>query len=223
MVCIMFGFCSNTQSIFLPLFLLAGVAGSSIGLADDDMEEGRKSKELVEKMKKQESELREETKKKIEGVRKLALERLEKLRERYLSQSKQAEADSIGKEINLLRKKMGMPASERPVASETKRASNDNENKYFKYRTNYIFDEKGIISGKFIFMPNKKVRAIYNYKGKGVSEFLDWQDMGDHVQISAGSSLGTIIISESPSSNLKSLLIRWGGELTNKLTDGHSE
>ncbi|MFT5904646.1 MAG: hypothetical protein ACI9E1_000231 [Cryomorphaceae bacterium] len=223
MIHIMFSFWSNTQSIFLPLFLLAGLAGSSIGLADDDMEKGRKSKELVEKMKKQESELREETRKKIEGVRKLALERLEKLRKRYLSQSKQAEADSIGKEINLLRNKMGMPASGRTVARETKRSKNDNENQYFKYRTSYVFDEKGIINGKFIFMPNKKVRAIYNYRGNDVSEFWDWQDMGDHVQISAGLSLGTIIISEIPSSNLKSLLIRWGGELTNKLTDGHSE
>ena len=64
---------------------------------------------------------------------------------------------------------------------------------------------------------------IYNYKGKSESEFLDWKDMGDHVQVLAGSPLGKIIISESPSSNYKSLLIRWGGELKNKLTDGHSE
>jgi hypothetical protein len=174
-------------------------------------------------MKQQEAELREESEKKIAGVRKLALERLEKLRKLYISKNKQSESNSIGKEIDLLRNKMGMPASDRPVARETKRANNDNENQYFKYRTSYIFDEKGIINGKLIFMPNKKVRAIYKYKGKDVSEFLDWKDMGDHVQISAGSSLGMIIISESPRSNHKSLLIRWGGELKNKLTDGHSE
>ncbi len=219
----MYKFLGTTQLMFLRLFLLVGIASSSIGLADDDFEKGRKSKELVEKMKRQESELRVETKKKIEGVRKLALERLEKLRQRSLSQSKAAEADSIGKEINLLRNKMGLATLDMPVKHEDRKASNDNENKYFKYGTSYVFDEKAIINGKFIFMPNKKVRAIYNYKGKDLSEFLDWQDMGDHVQISAGSSLGTIIISESPSSNLKSLLIRWGGELTNKLTDGHSE
>lgn len=219
----MLSFRCNTQSIFLPLFLLAGLAGSSFGLAEDDLEVGRKSKELVDKMEQQEAELRDESEKKIAGVRKLALERLEKIRELYLSKNKQAESNSIEKEINLLRKKMGIPAPNRPVARETKRANNDNENQYFKYRTNYIFDEKGIINGKFIFMPNKKVRMIYNYKGKSESEFLDWEDMGDHVQVLAGSPLGKIIISESPSSNYKSLLIRWGGELKNKLTDGHSE
>jgi hypothetical protein len=219
----MLGYRNNTQSIFIPLFLLAGLAGSSLGLAEDDLEVGRKSKELVDKMKQQEAELREESEKKIAGVRKLALERLEKLRKLYISKNKQSESNSIGKEIDLLRNKMGMPASDRPVARETKRANNDNENQYFKYRTSYIFDEKGIINGKLIFMPNKKVRAIYKYKGKNVSDFLDWKDMGDHVQISAGSSLGVVIISERPRSNHKSLLIRWGGELKNKLTDGHSE
>ncbi len=100
----MLNFRCNTQSIFLPLFLLVGFGGSSFGLAEGDLEVGRKSKELVDKMKQQEAELRDESEKKIAGERKLALERLEKIRELYISKSKQAESNSIEKEINLLRK-----------------------------------------------------------------------------------------------------------------------
>lgn len=234
----MFNFWSIIQSIFLPLFLLVGVAGSSIGLAEDDLEVGKKSKELVDEMKQKESEMRAQTEKKIAWKRERALEDLEKMRRFYKSLDKETEEESIEIEIKLLRKKMTTPAEGRQVAPEirpdggdrerrpdreNKPDRSDSKNKFFKYRTSYIFDEKGIISGKFIFMPTQKVRIIYNYKGKDASAFLDWKDMGDHVQVNGDSTLGTIIISESPSSNLKSLLIRWGGELTNKLTDGHSE
>jgi hypothetical protein len=99
----------------------------------------------------------------------------------------------------------------------------EKQNRYFEYQTNYLFNEKGVISGKFSFLSNQKVKITYNYKGKDVSQYWEWKDMGDHVKINAGSLLGTIIISEYPSSDLKSLLIRWGGELKNKLTDGHAE
>ncbi len=218
-------FWNFTQSRLLPLLLLAGASGSSLVLAQGDLETGMKSKELVDEMKKQEIELRAETQKKIARKRERAIEDLEKLRRLYKSLSKKSEENSIEEEIKILKKKMTTPEDGK---SDTRDRDNkpereDSENQYFEYRTSYLFDEKGIISGKFIFMPNQKVRIIYKYKGKETSEFWDWKDMGDHVQISAGLPLGKIIISESPKSNLKSLLIRWGGELTNKLTDGHSE
>ena len=215
-----------TPSLIIPIFLVLGIASSSLGLADDDLEVGKKSKELVDKMKEKERQLREESEKKIGRERENALELLEKLFKLYQSQNKKAEADSIEKEIDLLKKKMGLPGGIRRsdrVHRPDREAKEEKQNRYFEYQTNYLFNEKGVISGKFSFLSNQKVKITYNYKGKDVSQYWEWKDMGDHVKINAGSLLGTIIISEYPSSDLKSLLIRWGGELKNKLTDGHAE
>jgi hypothetical protein len=215
-----------TPSPIIPILLVVGIASSLLGLADDDLEVGKKSKELVDEMKEKERKLREESEKKIGKERESALKELEKLLKLYQSRNKKAEADSIEKEIDLLKKKMGLPGGIRRsdrVRRPDREAQEEKQNRYFEYQTNYLFNEKGVISGKFSFLSNQKVKITYNYKGKDISQYWKWKDMGDHVKINAGSLLGTIIISEYPSSDLKSLLIRWGGELTNKLTDGHAE
>lgn len=211
-------FWNPIKSIFITLFFIGGLALPSH--AQRDMAEGMKSKALVDEMKEEVIELREKTKKDLNEKRERAIEELEKLQEAYQSANKKDVASLIAKEINQLKRKMGKPVKNNAIAREAREASN---NQYFKYHTDYFFDEKGIIKGKLIFMPNQKVRVIYSYKGKEENKFWDWKDMGDHIQINGEAPLGTIIISEQPSSNLKSLLIRWGGELTHKLTDAYSE
>ena len=223
---IMFQLFDHSYFKFTHLFLLAGLIGISIGSANEDMEQGQKSKEMVEEMKRKEGELREETNKKIHQTRELGLNHLEKLMEQYLSQNKNTEAESIAKEINVLRDKLGMPPLEKlekPVAKDDVKSGNDKENQHFIYNTNYRFNEDGFIKGTFTFMQNQKVRINYNHKGKEVSEFPDWKDMGDHVQINANNLMGQILISTSPSSNKKSLIVRWGGELANKLSDAKAQ
>ena len=255
----MYKFINVTQLNLLKLFLLFGILGVSIGLADDDLEVGKKSKELVDKMKQEEEELRAKTDKKIASTRELAIERLERLHRQYHSSKRMAEADSIKDEINRLKKKMGVPVDQvaekhgphgpdghprpdghrRPngphdrvepatpeqlaeVDEPEENSKGDVKNQYFNYQTSYQFDEKNIISGKFIFMQDNKVKVTYKYNNKETSEYWKWQDMGDHVSVTADSILGTIIISPRPNSDLKTLIVRWGGELKNKLTDAHS-
>lgn len=217
----------NPNLKFYCMFIIVGLVGTSIGIADDDLDEGKKSKELVAEMKKKEGELREETRKKITQVRELALTHLEKAHEQYLSQKKQAEADIIAKEINQLRAKLGMPPVGNKLASMPNQKvnvqSNNKGNQHVLFNTNYLFNRKELIYGKLNFMPNQKVNISYNYKGKNKTELADWKDMGDHVQVNAGDLVGQILISTNPSSNKKNLLIRWGGELTNKLTEANAE
>lgn len=200
-----------------------------MALADKDMETGMKSKQLVEEMKRQVKEMRTDAEKKIAFKRERALEDLVKLRTQYHSAKKKTEAELITGVIKKLQEEMERPADFKRVDIEDEPDDPDElekdekHNQYFEYRKSYAFEEKGFIRGKLIFMPDQKVRVIFNYEGKDASEVWDWKDMGDHVQISAGSTLGTIIISERPKSNLKSLLIRWGGQLTNKITSANAE
>ncbi len=215
----------NPRLKFSRLAIIVWLVAMPFGFANEDLEVGRKSKELVDEMKRKEGELREETQKKIKEMRELALQHLEKARNQFLAQKKLGEADIIAKEINQLRSKLGMPPLANPeiVKKDDVKVSNDQKSNHFKFNTSYKFNDEGLIQGKMIFMPNQKVKINYSYKGKETSEDSDWKDMGDHVLIQSNSILGETIISTSPSSNQKSLLIRWGGELTNKLTDAQAE
>jgi hypothetical protein len=222
----MYSYLGNSRLRFSSIFLLVGLIGISLGYANEDLEEGMKSKAQVDEMKQKEVELREETNKKITQMRELALKHLETAREKYLSQKKQSEADVIAKEINQLRSKMGMPPlaeQEVSVEKDQVQAVNDKEIMHFKYNTSYLFNEEGLISGEFIFMPNQKVKIQYKYKGKDENVTVDWKDMGDHVQVEANSLMGQILISTKPDSNQKSLFVRWGGEMTNKISDANAK
>lgn len=222
----MYSYLGNSRLRFSSIFLLVGLIGISLGYANEDLEEGMKSKAQVDEMKQKEVELREETNKKITQMRELALKHLETAREKYLSQKKQSEADIIAKEINQLRSKMGMPPlaeQEVSVEKDQVQAVNDKEIMHFKYNTSYLFNEEGLISGEFIFMPNQKVKIQYKYKGKDENVTVDWKDMGDHVQVEANSLMGQILISSKPDSNQKSLFVRWGGEMTNKISDANAK
>ena len=204
-------------SKFFPLVILLSGMSNTVYAQGKDMAEGAKAKAMVDEARKEEREMRAKSKEELNEKRQRAIQDLEKVLKKYQSPSDKEMADLITKEINLLKEKLGIPVGEE---NDIREASN---NLFFNYRTEYFFDEKGIIKGKFIFMPNEKVRVIYSYKDKQESKFWDWKDMGDHIQVKADESLGTIIISEQPNSNLKSLLIRWGGELIHKLTDAHSD
>lgn len=222
----MYSYLGNSRLRFSSIVLLVGLIGISLGYSNEDMEEGMKSKAQVEEMEQKVVELREETNKKITQMRELALKHLETAREKYLSQKKQSEADVIAKEINQLRSKLGMPPLAEQEASTEKdqvKAENDKEIMHFKYNTSYLFNEEGLISGEFIFMPNQKVKIQYKYKGKDENVTVDWKDMGDHVQVEANSLMGQILISSKPDSNQKSLFVRWGGEMTNKISDANAK
>lgn len=210
----------------MAIFLLGGIAGSTLLHAQGDFETVKRSMELLEKMEEFESELRAETDKKIANKRERAIEDLEKLVERYLTSGEVPEASLIMIEMNKLRAMNAEEVVDKPkVDGGDGRGQANKEssgNQYFKYGTDYLFEEKGVISGKLIFRPNLKVRAVYKYKGQDVVNTWEWEDKKDHVEIKTGGALGKIIISERPSSNFKSLLIRWGGELTNILTDAEA-
>lgn len=225
---VMFNFWNQTPSRFLSIFLIAGIAGSSLAQAQRDFEAARESMELLGKMKEFESELRAETEKKIAEKRERAVADLERLIERRLTAGEVAEAALILTEINKLRGKEGEANVEKPMVVKDQKngggAKNLVSNQYFKFRTDYFFKEDGVITGKFIFRANQKVNATYRYKGQGEEvKIWDWKEYTDHIEIETEGKFGTILISERPSSNLKSLLIRWGGELTNVLTDANSK
>ncbi|MGJ8657675.1 MAG: hypothetical protein ACSHX6_14605 [Akkermansiaceae bacterium] len=200
--------------------------GSSLVHAQGDMEAVRKSMELLEKMKVFESELRAETEEKIAIKRERAAEDLENVIERVLTSGEVAEAALIMNEISRLREKKGEANVVKPKVDKDKPSGDSGKgllgNKYFLFKTDYLFKEDGVIAGKLIFRPQNKVRAVYKYKGKEVVNTWEWKEIIDHIEVETEGALGTIIISERPSSNLKSLLIRWGGELTNVLTDANA-
>ncbi len=202
---------------------------ASIVHANEDMEEGEKSKKLVEEAKKKEGEMREETEKNIKQMRELALKHLEKFYQQFLDQKKQPEADSIAIEINRLRRHLDLPpleGSKKAPSDDAKDkvAGNDKQNNYFKFRVDYVFDEPGVIKGKFVFLPNQKVTIFYSYKNNAEQTTTsDWKDNGDHIQIDTDTTMGQIIISTNPSSNHNALTIRWGGELSNKITEAKTQ
>jgi len=200
-------------------FLLVWMGFASVSVAQDDYADMNRSKEQVNKVKKYEEQERARTKEKITEMRKQAVLDLERLLKQFSSDDKKGEADLIKMEINKLKAKMGLEVKGQLPVKAVSKGNGGKGNRYFKYREEYDFVEKDIISGKFIFMPTGKVRVIYVYKAQTQSAFWNWEDKDDHIEIDSGSSLGKIIISERPNSNLKLLLVRWGGDLKNILTD----
>lgn len=186
------------------------------GQNEDDAETDKaKAVAMIDELRKEESEIRDKNVMELNKKRELSIASLEALLKKYRSQNREAEADLVSKEIENLKQKLAVA-----IKNAQKKA---NHNQYFSFNKNYFFDEEEVIRGKFIFMSNGKVRALYNYQGKQESRIWNWEDKGDHIVVEAGKILGPIIISERPSTKLSGVLIRWGGELTNKLTDANSE
>ena len=221
----MFNFWSIGSFRVHLFFVLVSVIGSMFAVAAEDYDTVIKSKEMVEKVNELEKKLRAEVKEDIAEKRKQALSDLERVLGLHQSSGQKGEALLIENEIVKLKRKMGLPLDGKVmVNSGGGEGEGDNgldANQYFKFRTDYFFKEEGIIIGSLNFRANQKVRAICKYEGNKKTHIWDWEDMGDHVQIKTGGEFGTIIISERPSSNLKTILIRWGGELKNTLTDAN--
>jgi hypothetical protein len=198
--------------------------GSVLMVGAQDYDTVIRSGEMEEKLVKFEKDLRAEVKEEIAIKRVQALSDLERVLGLHQSISQKEEARLVKIEMNKLKRKMGLPVE--PIPEEKNGGVNGKkvatENQYFRFGTEYLFDEVGRISGKFIFRPNNNVRAVYEYEGKAVAHIWEWQDMGDHVQIKTGGVFGKIILSTRPNSELNIILIRWGGELKNILTDAIS-
>lgn len=199
------------------LLMMCGVMCSvAYGQNEDDAETNKaKAVAMIDELRKEESEMRDKNVMEVNKKRELSIASLEALLKKYRSQNREAEGDLISKQIENLKLKLAVAKK-----NAQKKAKH---NQYFSFNKNYFFDEQEVIRGKFIFMSNGKLRALYNYQGKQESRIWNWEDKGDHIVVEAGKILGPIIISERPSTKLSGLLIRWGGELANKLTDANSE
>lgn len=106
------------------------------------------------------------------------------------------------------------------VKAHTRPADEENVHEQFKYRVHYAFEKESLIKGRVLFLPRSKVRLTYQYKGKKETKFLSWEDHGDHITIDTKSKLGHVFISGRPNSDKGVIIIRWGGELKHRLTDG---
>jgi len=206
-------------------FLLIASFSTSIVKAGD-WDEVKKSRDMMAKLKAEEIELRKAADGRILKMRKLALQHLESMYQKYVTASKLAEAKGIEVEINKVRALLGEPefnASKNVSGIGAGNNVNSRGNKFFRYGVNYSFEEKGHISGSFNFKSNQKVKLTYQYKDKKQTDSFNWVDMGDHVQIQTDSEMETIIVSDMPKSELRSFLIRWGGDLEHKITHANLE